>query len=63
MLDSSSMPKVRKGHEHRVLTAIGSFPENEIYSVSTIDNLILSAIKIRRQSGSAKGNEKTPEMP
>ncbi len=41
-------------------TTMRSFPEDEIYFVSIIANLILSAIKIRRQMVSPKGMEKNP---
>lgn len=40
-------------------TSMRRFPEDEIYFVSIIANLILSAIKIRQKVASAKNEEKT----
>jgi hypothetical protein len=39
-----------------------SFPEDEIYFVSIIANLILSAIKLREKAASAKSGEKRPAV-
>jgi signal transduction protein with GAF and PtsI domain len=41
-------------------TSMRSFPEDEIYFVSIIANLILSAIKIRHKIASARSMEKIP---
>jgi len=41
-------------------TSMRSFPEDEIYFVSIIANLILSAIKIRRKVASSRNAEKIP---
>lgn len=41
-------------------TSMRSFPEDEIYFVSIIANLILSAIKIRRKVASSRSTEKIP---
>lgn len=44
-------------------TSMRSFPEDEIYFVSIIANLILSAIKIRRKVASTRSGEKLPALP
>jgi transcriptional regulator with GAF, ATPase, and Fis domain len=43
-------------------TSMRSFPEDEIYFVSIIANLILSAIKIRRKVASSRSAEKKPAL-
>jgi len=44
-------------------TSMRSFPEDEIYFVSIIANLILSAIKLRQKVASSKSTAKTPPAP
>lgn len=44
-------------------TSMRSFPEDEIYFVSIIANLILSAIKLRQKVASSKSAAKTPPVP
>jgi signal transduction protein with GAF and PtsI domain len=44
-------------------TSMRSFPEDEIYFVSIIANLILSAVKLRQKIASARGGEKNPVPP
>jgi signal transduction protein with GAF and PtsI domain len=43
-------------------TSMRSFPEDEIYFVSIIANLILSAIKIRKKVASSRSAEKMPVL-
>jgi len=44
-------------------TSMRSFPEDEIYFVSIIANLILSAVKLRQKVASARSGEKNPAAP
>jgi transcriptional regulator with GAF, ATPase, and Fis domain len=44
-------------------TSMRSFPEDEIYFVSIIANLILSAIKLRQKVASSKSASKAPPAP
>ena len=43
-------------------TSMRSFPEDEIYFVSIIANLILSAVKLRRKVASSRSAEKIPAL-